>query len=248
MGELNLIENEIQQLTDICRKYYMLPVIKKIDSYIESGGNWKDAFDNIHKFMIDSKGDVDGLLEERRKKKLIKSVDQARKSIAGNVFSEIIVYIFLMNKSLGSIRSDLFITSKRSQVPGFNSLVIKVDNEFLKPDCDLIVYSTDPESKGVIILSLKTSLRERAGQTFKWKLLFEIANTENPIRQKYNISYESSISPLICFATVNFYDEINNPQHRGMFKFFDESYIAKDIDAEHIKRLSHFIQFVNANL
>lgn len=41
-----------------------------------------------------------------------------------------------------------------------------------------------------MILSIKTSLRERAGQTYKWKLLMEIATTENPIKEKYNISYD----------------------------------------------------------
>ncbi len=43
--------------------------------------------------------------------------------------------------------------------------------------------------------------------------------TESILKEKYNISYNPPILPLVCFATVNFYNEINNPQHRGMFKF-----------------------------
>jgi type II restriction enzyme len=54
--------------------------------------------------------------------------------------------------------------------------------------------------------------------------------------------------PLICFATVNFYDEINNPQHRGMFKFFDKAFIAKPINKNFISPLSHLVDFVNQTL
>jgi type II restriction enzyme len=55
--------------------------------------------------------------------------------------------------------------------------------------------------------------------------------------------------PLVGFATVNFYDEINNPQHRGMFKFFDQSFIGKPIvDSTFITQLSELPDFVNKNL
>lgn len=86
--------------------------------------------------------------------------------------------------------------------------------------------------------SLKTSLRERAGQTYRWKLLLEIATTENQIKDKYNIAYDSAAMPIVCFATVNFYNEINNPQHRGMLKFFDNAFIGKPVHSEFIARLS----------
>ena len=75
------------------------------------------------------------------------------------------------------------------------------------------------ELKRILILSLKTSLKERVGQTYKWKLLLEIATSENEIKNKYNISYNGNIMPLVGFITVNFYNEVNQPQHRGMFKF-----------------------------
>ena len=99
-----------------------------------------------------------------------------------------------------------------------------------------------------MILSLKTSLRERAGQTYKWKLLMEIATSENSIKQKYNIFYDPEKMPLVCFATVNFYNEINSPQHRGMFKFFDKSFIAKPTEKDFISPLSNLIHFVNETL
>ncbi len=54
--------------------------------------------------------------------------------------------------------------------------------------------------------------------------------------------------PLVCFATVNFYNEINSPQHRGMFKFFDNSFIGKKVDSEFIKPLSYICDYVNEQL
>ena len=76
----------------------------------------------------------------------------------------------------------------------------------------------------------------------------EIATCENSLKKKYGISYNPNKMPLVCFATVNFYDEINNPQHRGMFKFFDESFIAKPINKDFISSLSNLVDFVNQML
>ena len=102
-----------------------------------------------------------------------------------------------------------------------------------------------------MILSLKTSLRERAGQTYKWKLLLEIANSDSAIeiKEKYNLSYKGKEMPLICFATVNFYNEINNPQQRGMFKFFDRAFIAKpNINADFISNMSDIVDFITEEM
>ena len=77
----------------------------------------------------------------------------------------------------------------------------------------------------------------------------EIANADSAIKEKYDIAYNPPILPLVCFATVNFYNEINNPQHRGMFKFFDCAFIGKNIKTGgFIKPLSHIIDYVHKNL
>jgi type II restriction enzyme len=76
----------------------------------------------------------------------------------------------------------------------------------------------------------------------------EIATSDNPIKEKYNIDYNPEKMPLVAFATVNFYNEINNPQHKGMFKFFDKSFIAKNVDADFIARMSTLPNYVNENL
>ncbi|CAH9017537.1 hypothetical protein NURINAE_00429 [Candidatus Nitrosacidococcus sp. I8] len=125
-----------------------------------------------------------------------------------------------------------------------------MDRETQKPDMDLVLYREDSHHylKDIMIISLKTSLRERAGQTYKWKLLLEIATSENAIKEKYNISYPLNQTPLVCFATVNFYNEINSPQHRGMFKFFDKSFIGKPVESDFIDQLSYLIDYANEKL
>jgi type II restriction enzyme len=60
--------------------------------------------------------------------------------------------------------------------------------------------------------------------------------------------YDAPELPLICFATVNFYKEINNPQQRGMLKFFDRAFLAReldDIDKDFIVPLSTLVDFIN---
>jgi len=209
------------------------------------------AFDEIFRILNEAKSFVDDYLSERKLRGEITDEKQALKSIAGNSFSLALAYIYLKNKEIGNIRDNIFITSKISKVPSFEEVtIIDVDGETQKPDCDLIIYSLNKDNtlKKCLILSLKTSLRERAGQTYKWKLLMEIATTDNPVKEKYNINYKPEKMPLVGFATVNFYNEINNPQHRGMFKFFDKSFIAKNVDAEFISRMSTLPEYINENL
>ena len=161
------------------------------------------------------------------------------------------IYTFLQNKIYENIKSTIFVNNRISEVKGSKNITtIQVGDEIQKPDVDIIIFTckSDGTVNQSIIMSLKTSLRERAGQTCRWKLLLEIATSDNPIKDKYEISYPVQHIPYICFATVNFYNEIDNPQHRGMFKFFDEVLIAKPIKRNYIKPLYKFIDFVNDRL
>lgn len=248
----NLSVFEEKDLKYIKNLYYMQPILSKLEDMIEKEVvDWRKAFDKIHDIMQNSKDEVEKILEGRKKKGEIRDIKQALKSIAGNVFSNTLIYIFLMNKIQGNIKPYIYITSKKSRVKGFEDFAtIKVGDEYQKPDVDIIIYKQKEEKvEKIIILSLKTSLRERAGQTYKWKLLLEIATDESSqVKQKYDIDYGVSEMPIICFATVNFYNEINNPQHRGMFKFFDKAFIAKEIKSDFISPLSEIVDFVNENL
>ncbi|GAB4305544.1 MAG: hypothetical protein Kow0091_08790 [Geminocystis sp.] len=245
-----LNKNELADLSKIKNTYYMIPILRKLDEYIDKYGLEK-SLDYLNTILNLAKDDVEILLDKRILAGEIKDKSQARKSIAGNAFSLLIKYLFLTLKENKCIKSNVFVTSNLKQHTLISDIVtIKVDDETQKPDMDLAIYSINKENElnKCLILSLKTSLRERAGQTYKWKLLLEIATSDNPIKEKYNISYEHKNMPLVGFATVNFYDEINNPQHRGMFKFFDVAFIGKPLNAEFINNLSDLPRFVNENL
>jgi len=252
-----LTKEENKLLENIKATSYMERTIALIESFVETYArkNKKTAylavFDEIFRILNEAKSYVDVYLQKRKDMGEIKDEKQALKSIAGSSFSMALVYVFLKNKEIGNIREDIFITSQISKVPSFKDVyIINVDGETQKPDCDLVIYSLngDKTLKKCMILSLKTSLRERAGQTYKWKLLMEIATSDCSIKEKYNINYNSENMPLVGFATVNFYDEINNPQHRGMFKFFDKSFIAKNVDADFIARMSTLPEYINEKL
>ncbi|RDU52144.1 hypothetical protein CQA49_08225 [Helicobacter sp. MIT 00-7814] len=248
-----LNKNELKTLQKIEEKYYMKPMLDSIQADINSKKiTLQKIFDYLYNYLTDSKDKVEKLIQKRIQKGEIKDASQARKGIAGNAFSNLIIWVFLKNKEQGNIKENIFITSEISTVPHHKELFfINIDDEGQKPDVDLVIYSLDSNNNlnKCIILSLKTSLRERAGQTYKWKLLMEIANSQSDIKEKYNIYYNPPIMPLVCFATVNFYDEINNPQHRGMFKFFDCAFIGKNIKTDNfIKPLSYLIAYAQENL
>lgn len=248
-----LTKEEILDIESIESTYYMKPILKHFDEFVNKNNDeksaWKIAFNKIYEVLKNSEKEVREILKDRLEKKEITDINQSLKSIAGNAFSNCIVYLFLKNKLVENICSDVYITSKKSRVKGFDDIsTIYVGDETQKPDVDLIVYSYSNSQvlDKCIILSLKTSLRERAGQTYKWKLLMEIATTKNPIKDKYDIHYNISKIPLVCFATVNFYNEISNPQHKGMFKFFDKAFIAKEIHGSNfISPMSDFVTYVN---
>lgn len=225
----------------------MTPVLERLDALIAEKGH-KETMSYLHPTILDARDDVMKIIHARKEAGIIKDTSQASKTVVGAIFSNSIVYLFLKAKKNNLVKPNVFITTKLGR---FKDLVaIIVDGETQKPDMDLVLYGVndDDSIKEMMIISLKTSLRERAGQTYKWKLLLEIATTDNAIKTKYNINYPLKKIPIVCFATINFYNEINNPQHRGMFKFFDKSFIGKPVRADFIDNLSNLIDFANDRL
>jgi type II restriction enzyme len=210
----------------------------------------KHVLDYLHEIILASKDDVEVIIQRRVADGLIKDANQSRKSIVGSIFPFCVMYVFLNLKDQGLVDDNLYITSNKNIALLEKMVTVYIDGETQKPDMDLIIYSekSDKTLHKCMIISLKTSLRERAGQTYRWKLLLEIATTDNAIKDKYNISYDSKEMPIVCFATINFYDEINSPQHRGMLKFFDNSFIGKPVDSEFISRLSALIDYAHEKL
>lgn len=235
--------------------YYMPPVLAKLEAFIQEEPEptvaWKTAFVHMNRLMVESKDAVEVLLIERKRAGKIRDVSQARKAVVGQIFPKLLIYIFLQNKRCGNIDENIYITDNVRQKKFAEMTTIHVGGETQKPDMDILIYAQEKEVvTGCMVVSLKTSLRERAGQTYKWKLLLEIAQSDGTIKEKYDIDYPSKFVPLVCFATVNFYDEINSPQHRGMFKFFDQAFIAKQVvpQSEFVTPLSNLPEFVNERL
>lgn len=77
--------------------------------------------------------DVDLILEDRLQSGLIKDKKQANKTVVGNTFAFTVIYVFLHNKIVGNIRSNIFITSELSTIPEFNQIsVINIGGGKLK--------------------------------------------------------------------------------------------------------------------
>lgn len=109
--------------------------------------------------------------------------------------------------------------------------VIKVGDNIQKPDLDLLIYKYKRSlNYPITIYSIKTSLRERAGQSYRWKLLIDICTATDcdSIKDKYSLSYTQKAKLVTGFITANFYKEITHPQQKGMLSFFDYVYITKD--------------------
>ena len=258
MQKDNLLSDfEKWELRDIVAKsFYMGVLIGKVDKFVKKDKAipYKkailEAFNHIEGFMQGSKEEVGELQEERKERGEISDLKQSGKAIAGAMFPKLVHYIFLKNKEVGNIPSNVRITRSKTKAQRTlgDDFLIFIGGETQKPDCDIIIYNEDTEKS--MILSTKTSLRERAGQTFKWKLLLEIAvSNEGSIKRRYGIKYKGKNMPLVCFATPNFYEEINSPQQRGMFKMFDGSFIARpNVKHDLVKPLSTLPGFVSKNL
>lgn len=245
-----LSKDESKKIQEIQQKFYMPPVLDRLERAATQHG-LQATLDYLYEIIVSSKDDVEAIIQQRLKAGLIKNADQARKTIVGAIFPYCITYIFLKLKQQDFVKHNIYITSNKS-IPALEKmLTVYVDGETQKPDMDLIIYSMDDNNKlnKCMILSLKTSLRERAGQTYRWKLLLEIATSADcSVKERYNITYDNVDMPIVCFVTINFYNEINNPQHRGMLKFFDNAFIGKPIDSEFISRLSTLVDYANAQL
>jgi type II restriction enzyme len=177
---------------------------------------------------------VEEKIDNRIASGLITNADQARKSAAGNIFQQMVAYVIAQNVIENNITKNVIVTTSTSNIIS-EYAAIQVGEDVQKPDSDVIIYSPDGDTP-IMNLSCKTSCRERAGQTYKWKLLCDLAtcdcdhknNNPNCPSTKYGLAYTPAKKILICFVTSDFYNELSNPQIAAMFNFFDYSYVAKE--------------------
>lgn len=177
---------------------------------------------------------VEKLIQSRIASEQIANADQARKAAAGNIFQQLFAYALAQNIVCGNIAAPVVVTtSVRDLIDKYAA--IQVGDGIQKPDSDVIVYSLAEPASPILNFSCKTSCRERAGQTYKWKLLCDLAacrcehmvGNENCPATKYRLRYDPEKPVKMCFVTADFYDELSNPQISGLFHFFDFSYVAK---------------------
>lgn len=196
----------------------------------------REILSHLHDVMRAAQPLVEELINSRIASGAITNADQARKSAAGNIFQQLFAYSLAKNVLNGNIASHVIVsTSVASVIDQYAA--IAVGDDVQKPDSDVIVYSDEQEDSPIINFSCKTSCRERAGQTYKWKLLCDLATcrcehkneNENCPATKYQLAYTPVRDIKMCFVTTDFYDELNNPQISAMFNFFDHSYVAKTV-------------------
>lgn len=215
----------------------------------------KDALvlilDYLAEVMENSEPDIMKLIKRGGK-----DVKQSRVSVAGNNFQALVAYSLLANVMVGNLPK-LEIVLKPKKHPMIEKYaVINVVGETQKPDMDILIYQDKP-STPLIICSCKTSLRERAGQTYKWKLLVDLATAdpkhlkhhpECPIN-KYQITYKSDRKIYVTMITADFYNEVSQPQQRGMFVFFDKTFVADKGNKKlpsYVQSMSKIIPYLNS--
>ena len=216
-------------LDDLRGRYYFAAAEEIFSRLVESRGALH-AGDYLSEAMRSMLPRVNALLQERKNRGEIRDENQARKSLAGNVFQALVARALIEMQAGGLIPAHLIFALKPKSHPKIRaSATIHVGGESLRPDLDLLAFSELSRHETICVYSLKTSLRERAGQSHRWKLLYDIATAPNSdsIKRKYGLRYDGAGDLKMGLITTNFYDEISNPQHRAAFEFLDGVYIAK---------------------
>ena len=197
---------------------------------------------------------VEEFIQQRVNSGIISDASQARKSAAGNIFQQFVAYTLAKNVVLGNIEREVIVTTSTKKILD-DYAVIKVGDDEQKPDSDVLIYSPSDTHSPIINFSCKTSCRERAGQTFKWKLLCDIATcdcehkntTASCPANRYRLDYHPQRQICMCFVTSDFYDEIGQPQIAAMFNFFDQSFVAKPgVEDGSIRSFENVIDYINS--
>lgn len=261
----NILVELNSTLNNLERREYLRPTIKefnrKIGGLIKDGYSKSEAyilvFDYLTEIMRRSQKGVEEIIQNKIKMGEISDASQSRVAVAGLNFQGIITYALIQNILLDNLPN--VVVAFRPKQSKYKKLLekyteITVGDETQKPDVDIMVFDPNNESAPIVVYSCKTSLRERAGQTYKWKLLYEMATSkckyieksdDCPVK-KYKIGFSGGRKVLVGFITADFYNEVSSPQLRGMLSFFDFSYVSKpNIGLKKIRNLSKIIEDLN---
>lgn len=247
--------------------HYNLKINELAQTYTDENEKYIVVLDHLTDILRNSEPQINEIIRTNclqrhgteNQEKFAKCIHQASMTVAGTIFARLVIYALIQNVIHENILP-LIITSRKKPTlirRFFNSdfLTIGLGNdEKQTPDADILIFNPEDISSPVVILSSKTSLRERAGQTYKWKLLYEFAtcqcqhtsdNPSCPIT-KLGIRPFSDIIVKVGFVTADLYNETNSPQNSGMFAFFDFAYVSQQITArENLKPLSKIVEDIN---
>ena len=248
-GALGTYNNKLSELSAVLLEEN--PGLSEVDVLKAS---YRKILSHLSSIMRSAQDNVEAIIQSRVDSGEISNADQARKSTAGNIFQQMIAYTFAKNIVLGNITGNLTVTMSTANILD-EYATIKVGEDSQKPDSDVLIYDEDDTASPIMNFSCKTSCRERAGQTYKWKLLSDLAscdcehkegNDKCPVNI-YQLDYSLRRKIKVCFVTADFYDEISQPQIAAMFNFFDYSYIAKPTSSiTTIKPLETVIDDINS--
>lgn len=250
------------------KTYYFSAIKSEFEKSVKKHGSVKEAMNYFSEIMNNAQDAVEEILDKRQRDNLIDDKDQARKSVAGNGFQKLITYALIVAQENNELNKNIVITSASKSHPIISSYAeIKVGEDSQKPDVDLLIYyindheiltkkqvsaneDIDTLNRGLLtkpisMYSIKTSLRERAGQSYRWKLLLDIAENSKKLREIYDMEYNSQTTFYYNFITADFYNEVKNPQQKGMIRFFDHAYVTKKSAASPIKTMSNIIKDLN---
>lgn len=245
---------------------YFQSCIETFNQYLErftvNGLSEKQATRKVLNYLKDilrsSQNRVEEVINQRLESGKISDPSQTRKVVAGNNFQTLIAYSIIRNIQIGNIYKNIVVNARYKNHPlldKYATITVGDNEDSQKPDSDVLIFKDDDFSP-IVNFSCKTSLRERAGQTYKWKLLVDLATCtckhiptshECP-KNIYNLQYNNTRKIFMCFVTADLYNEINNPQINGIFNFFDRAYIAKPDNEflnDNIQCFENVIDFLN---
>jgi len=247
-------------MNSILSRTYWYPTLKAFNKKLDEimyakHTNKKEALieilNHLDEILLNSEHDVMKIIKKRKK-----DVKQTRVSVAGNNFQALIAHSLMANVIARNLPPINIVLKPKEHVIANKYTTIKINGETQKPDMDILIYQDKPKTP-IIICSCKTSLRERAGQTYRWKLLVDLATADPehlkkypdcPIN-KYEIEYQSDRKIYMLMITADLYNEVSQPQQRGMFMFFDKAFIANNKGRKlplNVQPLSKIIEYLQA--
>ena len=224
---MNAIDANAEAIEHLRQRNYF-PVLEEQFRQHQEQYGLPAACDYLTAMMRGAEGPIEKLINGRVAAGDISDPSQARKVLAGNGFQALVLLALTELQTANLVPPTVRFTLKPKQSETIKKFAaIYSGNETLSPDLDLMASADSVDT--VCIYSIKTSLRERAGQTQRWKLLFDIATApdSDSIRKKYDIRYDGGRDFRMNLITSNFYNEITSPQQRGLLRFFDRVYLTK---------------------